>query len=207
MLAHVIASFRERGIEPLVTVLDACETPLALSRWYAERVACRIQTQRANVLDFQAGAPFDLICTHSFFGQFPRPERARFVAAWRRLLRHEGRVVTVGPLRPSGQEERNRFTDEQAAAFRGAVASRAGELAALLGIPDRDVRGLAEAYLGARYGFPVRDLEELRALFEEGGFRLEHLQAADVGGADSSAGGPGLRKAGVRYAEVIAVAA
>jgi SAM-dependent methyltransferase len=207
MLAHVLAAFRARGIGPRVTVLDTCETPLALNRWYAERGACSIETVRANLLEYQPPAPFDLICTHSFFGQFSRAERPRFAAAWRRLLRPGGRAVTVGPLRPFGADERNRFTEEQAAALRFSVEARAEELAELLGIPATTLLDHAEQYLNARYGYPVRDVDELRALFEGAGFTLEHLAPVAVAGADTGAGGPGLRKAGLRYAEVIARAA
>ena len=35
MLAVVIAAFDDRGATPAITVIDHCETPLHLSRWYA----------------------------------------------------------------------------------------------------------------------------------------------------------------------------
>src|SRR5882672_2854991 len=52
MLAQIVAAFRGRNVEPDVTVIDLCETPLMLNRWYADRAACRIKTVREDVLKY-----------------------------------------------------------------------------------------------------------------------------------------------------------
>lgn len=204
MLAHVLADFRARGIEPRLTVIDTCETALRLNAWYAERVGCPLAVVRGNVLEHTAADPYDAICTHSFFGQFDAAQRPRLVGAWHRLLRPGGRLVTAHPLRPFGADEPNRFTAEQAAAVRDAVAARAAELAQILQAGVEEVREAAERYLGARYGYPVRSLEELGELLEGAGFVLLHAEAVLPPGTDAGLlGGPGLRNAKVRYAELI----
>lgn len=205
MLAHVLAAFRSRGVEPAVTVTDVCETPLYLCRWYAERVGCVVRTAQHNVLELPDTARFDAVCTHSFFGQFPREQRPGLIAAWRRLLRPGAPVITALPLRPWGPDEPNRFTPEQADAYRAAVRSRCGTLPALLGTDEAGFLEQAERYLGARYGHPVRSGEEVRALFEQAGFAIEHLACAAVSGeGDTGAGGPGMRHRNVQYATVVA---
>jgi SAM-dependent methyltransferase len=204
MLAHAVAAFRARDVEPHITVIDTCETPLELNRWYAEHVGCRIETHRGSVLDYAPPASFDVVCTHSFFGQFPGSDRPRLLEAWRRLLHPGGRVVTAHPLRPGGADEPNRFSPEQARAFRAAVEVRAAELAGLLQSSVDNVMRQAERYLDTRYGYPVRSVEELRALFEGAGFALEHLESVAIPGNQREIGGPGLRNAKVRYAHIIA---
>ena len=205
MLAHVLADFRDRGIEPEVTVLDTCEAALRLNSWYAERVRCRLAVVRESILEHAAAQPYDAICTHSFFGQFSAAERPRLARAWRDLLRPGGRVITAHPLRPFGADEPNRFTPEQAAEVRAAVQARAFELAQTLQVSVEEVSEAAERYLQARYGYPVRSLAELRALLEQAGFVLEKAEEfAPPTTSPAASGGPGLRNARVRYAHLIA---
>lgn len=203
MLACVAHAFQGRGVQ--ASVIDSCETPLHLNRWYAERAAFEIQTQRCSVLDYAPGTTFDVICTHSFFGQFSRAERPRLVAAWRRLLRAGGRVVTAHPLRPAGADEPNRFTTSQEEVFRERIVGHADRLAELLGIAPAEVLDLGERYLRARYGYPVRSGDELAALFEAEGFEIDRLVCeAPTADAPPGSGGPGLRNPDVQYAHVIA---
>src|SRR6185503_18777380 len=67
---------------PQVTVLDVCGTSVELNRWYAERAGAAVATVCSNVLTFAPAAPFDLICTHSFIGQFDPESRARLARNW-----------------------------------------------------------------------------------------------------------------------------
>jgi SAM-dependent methyltransferase len=205
MFAHVLAAFRARGIEPDVTVIDKCDTPIYLNRWYAERMSCTITTHRRTVLEFSASPGFDLICTHSFFGQFSREQRPGLIAAWRRLLRPGGVVVTANPLRPSGPEEPNRFTPDQADALRAVVRSQLERLRNLAGADPEEIMRQAEQYLKARYGFPVRSGDEIRELFEGAGFKVDHLDCGAVASDGAfEMGGPGLRRRGGQYVSVIA---
>jgi SAM-dependent methyltransferase len=203
MLACVQRALPER--QARITVIDSCDTPLELNRWYAERTALSIELQRCSVLDYAPKTAFDAICTHSFFGQFSRAGRPQLVAAWHRLLRPGGMVVTAHPLRPSGADEPNRFTPGQERVFREELAARSGELGGVLGVQPAEVGRLGEAYLRARYGYPVRSGEELAALFEAGGFEIEQLVCtAPAADAPPGSGGPGLRNPDVQYAHLIA---
>jgi SAM-dependent methyltransferase len=205
MLAEVLAALRSRNVEPAVTVVDVCETPLYLNRWYADRVSCRIQTHRCSILEYSAPAQFDAVCTHSFLGQFSREQRSELLAAWRRLLRPRGHVITVFPLRPSGPDVPRRFTSEQAQALRAAVAEKANDLGKLLQVDPQDIVRQAERYLKARYGYPVRSREESVALFEEADFRVDEISCRTVTpDCRSDIGGPGLRTPNVSYGMIIA---
>ena len=201
MLACVLAA----APQARVTVIDSCDTPLRLNLWYAGRAGADIETQQCSILDYSPSQPFDAICTHSFFGQFSREQRPRLLAAWQRLLRPGAAIVTAHPLRPFGAEEPNRFSPEQERAFREHIGAQAPALAALLRVQEDEVMRLAEAYLRARYGYPVRSGEELAALFEAAGFDVEHLECkAPPPDAPPGSGGPGLRNPAVQYAHIIA---
>jgi 2-polyprenyl-3-methyl-5-hydroxy-6-metoxy-1,4-benzoquinol methylase len=175
MAAHVVAGCRELGRAPKVTVLDRCETPLQLNRWYAERAGIAIETRCLDVLACEESGQFDGIFTHAFLGRFPPAQRAVLFTKWRQLLRPGGAVATVTPVRPG---------DEQVAGFdaRGAEALR------------ETVRGIATAWRGAldvapatladeawRYAqmhrvHPVRSAGELHELLEAAGLRVARLE-------------------------------
>jgi hypothetical protein len=202
MLTLVLATLPRAHI----TLIDACETPLHLNRWYAQRLGAEIETQRCSILDYESLQPFDAICTHSFFGQFSSIDRPRLMAAWHRLLRAGGRVITAHPLRPCGADEPNRFALGQAEVFRQRISAEASRLAGLLKTGPAEVVRLGEAYLRARYGYPVRSTEELAILFSNAGFEIDRLECkAPAADAPMESGGPGLRNPAVQYAHVIAL--
>ena len=157
------------------------------------------------MLGYAPAQAFDAICTHSFFGMFSRAERPRLLAAWHRLLRPHGKVITAHPLRPLDGDRPNRFTPEQERIFLQRLASETPRLATILNVAPEEIRRLADQYLGARYGYPLHSREEMAAYFEDAGFDLERL-ACEAAPADAppGSGGPGLRNPAVQYAYVIA---
>lgn len=204
MLAHVLWACRLHGVAAEVTVVDLCDTPLFLNHWYARRAGCRIRSQRSDILEHVAEAAYDVVCTHSLLGQFAPARRRELLAKWRRALRSGGRVITVNRIRPDGGAGPVGFSPQQAAALREAVMRLSGEQRERLEIvPDELVRG-AELYAARRRPYPVRSREDLAALFEEGGFSLEHLSCAPVSAAHATAvSGPTIA-GGAEYARVVA---
>lgn len=176
--AQVLWIYGRAAANAAMTVLDICETPLFLSRWYAERIGARIETRACDVIGFSADRPFDVVCTHSFFGRFAPERRPSLIAAWRRLLRPGGKVVTVNRVRSAARDERVRFTGKQS----DDLITRA--LAAAEARPrgfdlDRDTL-IAEVrrFIGGKASHPMRSPEELRRLFEDGGFALDRFEFA-----------------------------
>jgi SAM-dependent methyltransferase len=187
-----------------VTVVDICETPLALNRWYAERVGISIATVCSDILDFADSAPFDAICTHSFLGQFPPEERERLIATWRRLLRPRGIAITVNRVRPRADSGPVSFAPAQASALRDAIISLTASMPATLGLDAAALVRAAEEYARRQRPYPVRSLDEIRGLFEDNGFAIERLSCAPVPGSERHAVRGPTVSAGADYASVIA---
>lgn len=175
MLAHALAAFKERDIEPDVTVVDICETPLALNRWYAERISCRIATHCCDIAEFRAADGFDAICTHSFFGQIPAGRRPQLLTAWCRLLRPGGLAISVDRVRAVCSGAPIGFSPSQAQLFCSTVRGQAQNIAAALAIEPRELVQAAEIYAATQALHPVRSHEEMRNLFEYAGFGIEQL--------------------------------
>jgi SAM-dependent methyltransferase len=156
-------------------VLDLCETPLMLNRWYAERVSAPISTCRSDILDYASGEPFDAICTHAFLGNFDPQQRVALVAKWRSLLRAGGHVITVNRLRPGRGPGRIAFGPGQVRAYHERVVQAANATARALPMSAAELAGAAETYASRQFIYPLQSADELRALFEHGGFAIEHL--------------------------------
>ena len=204
MLAHVLALYRERGLEPAVTVVDACDTALFLNRWYAERVSASVACTRCDILEYTDSAPFDAVCTHSFLVQFSPEQRVRLLAKWRQLLRPGGAVITVTRVRATAGTERVGFSPEQAQAFRATVLHKAEAMRDSLQVDTAELAQAAEIYMNGQRPWPVRTREEVQQLFETCGFRVDELSDAPVTtAAGQQPDGPAVPGSGVRV-QVIA---
>jgi 2-polyprenyl-3-methyl-5-hydroxy-6-metoxy-1,4-benzoquinol methylase len=205
MLALVLVAFRERGIEPQVTVVDVCETPLALNRWFAERESVEIHTHCSDILSYTSDVPFDLICTHAFLGHVFPTQRPALIANWHTLLRPGGAVVTVAPIRPGAAHELTRFTPAQAAAFCAAALKRATEMRGVLDIEPEEALRVAKKTVSQRGTYARTSLEEIRSLFEQAGFIMKRLSFVPlIAGADPEVSGPAT-SGSANYAHIIAI--
>ena len=193
MLAQVLSGFAATEAEPSITLIDRCETPVRLNRWFAERQGLSIETSVASILDYETEQKFDVICTHCFLGWFTPAELPRLFAKWSALLRPGGRVLTVNPIRATADHSFVRFKPEQAASFeeRALAAARDNP-----GLFPGDLTALQKrvAAFTANFGsYPVRSVEEFTGLFEAAGFVVEAcgpLQAASSGGGAPGEHGP-----------------
>jgi SAM-dependent methyltransferase len=203
MLAQVLAGARS----PRVTVLDVCATSVELNRWYAQRAGVAVDAVCSDVLAFTADARFDMICTHSFIGQFDPASRARLVRSWHEWLAPGGRLVTINRVRPGAGPPGQRvgFSAEQAKTFVATVLERARPRAAELGLDLAALEPHAARYAAHQGAWPVRSLEEIRALFEGAGFALEHLESALVPGEHGRVSGPTTPGGAASYAHILAL--
>ncbi|GAB4370336.1 MAG: hypothetical protein Kow00114_30620 [Kiloniellaceae bacterium] len=189
MLEVAREAFADAAAPPRFTVVDRCDTPLALCRWYAEGAGFAIETRSSDILRFEDAQGFDAIVTHSFLGSFPPELRAPLVARWFALLRPGGRLLTINRIRGEQTAASVPFSADESAAFIARLTRDLERHRDLLDAPPADIAALAEAYLGAKRSYPVRSREELAALFEDAGFSLDdfsELAAADPGEARPS---------------------
>ena len=204
IFAHVLWACREHGASPAVTVVDLCETPLHMNRWYAARIEWPVATHCSNILDYTASGQFDAVCTHSFFGRFTDDERPRLMKAWHGLLRPGGIAIAVNRVRGGASAGRLGFRPAQAAAFRANVVRKAAAMRGRLDLEPEELGRLAADYAAHHHANPLRSEEEARRMFESGGLRVERLEEVAVGKAvDDAVSGPTTLE-GARYACIVA---
>jgi hypothetical protein len=183
MLAHILRAYELERAAPRVTVIDRCETPLALNRWYAERAQATIETVRCDAISFVADKPFDVVCTHSFIGWFSPEDRERLVAAWAGNLRAGGHVITTRRLRQAtAGDGQHAYDDEELQHFEEKV--RRAALAQRHRL-DIDVEKIVEAAMDdarTRVRYTTTSSEEIVSLFGRHG--LEVVVADDSSSAE-----------------------
>ena len=203
MFAHVLRAYRREAADLDVTIVDRCPTPLALCDWYGAVVAHGVRTQACDILDFESDEPFDLICTHSFLGQFDRARRSELAAKWRRLLRPGGLVVTTNRVVAEGGGSIRGFTAEQAATFREQVAVEARRQA-VLSVGPEELGRRAGLYAKSMRSHPNPTSREIVDLLEGAELSLDEIRFRELPGRlSNAAGGPSTSRA-ARFAEVVA---
>ncbi|MCA1692973.1 MAG: class I SAM-dependent methyltransferase [Actinobacteria bacterium] len=203
MLAHVVRAYRARppsqraarapATAPEATVIDRCETPTVLCRWYGELVGLPVATATTDVLDYDPGRTFDVICTHSFLSQFPPPARPSLLARWHALLRPGGKVVTTTRIAPGAPDGPQVFTPALTDSFCDQVRAEAERRAAVLEETPQELAEAARRYAERIVAHPTRSVHDVAALFGDAGFVLERLDVRQVAGSlgGSGAGGAG----------------
>lgn len=105
LIAMVTAATRRaRGVAHSVTVVDQCNTPLALVRSYAEAVRQPVEIVRHELLDFQRDGAFDVIMLHHLMNFFDEGGRASLLRKVRSWLAPGGRAIISTTSRGDGSE-------------------------------------------------------------------------------------------------------
>jgi SAM-dependent methyltransferase len=204
MLAQVVAALRRRAMPFTATVLDLCETPLALNGWYAGRVGVPIETHRGDILDYLPAEPFDGICTHSFLALFPIDRRPVLLAKWRELLRPGGLAITVNRVRPGHAAARVGFAAQEVDAYCETVRAKALAFGPSLGVDPDELAREARRYALEQRFYPLRSAGELRGLFEQAGFRVDELECAPIDPAARASGTAPTVPGTAEYLRIIA---
>lgn len=205
MLAYVMHAYRNADRKLAATVLDQCETPLYLCRWYARQMSQTIETCAANFLEFEPAEQFDVVCCHSFLQQFSKSQRNDLVKVWRRTLRPGGKLVTNTRIIPGCPLEGTKFSKPQAAAFRDRVFSEAAKLPTVLNVDPDEIADAAKQYANRIVIYHFQTEQEITDLFETGGFDLERLETIETKGEFANGKtGPTINRSGT-YTEIIAV--
>ncbi|MBW7941523.1 MAG: class I SAM-dependent methyltransferase [Candidatus Kuenenia stuttgartiensis] len=194
MLAYVLHAFNRAKSKPEVTVLDLCETPLMISKWYATKTKTDIHTVKEDIFKYSPKDKFDFIITDAFLTRFSRSEQHKILQKWADVLKKTGRIVTtirldpsadlVKPVRPSNKEIED-------------FVNRAERLAELwrefVLLEPSQIGLLAREYAEKIESYAIRDRQGLERLFAKAGLVFDMEEAIVKG-----------EMVGTVYAEIIA---
>jgi len=166
------------GLEPDITVVDRCETPLELNRQFAAQWSLRLQTQRLELAELDL-AGFDLIYANELIQYFPRGRRVDMLARMRRALRPGGHLVCVFH---TGDRITGAAVPEYKAAYAGWLVAELERLG--IPLPDSRDRFLQRAtdcdYGGESRKGEFETPEAVDAVMQEAGFVVKQRTQFDV---------------------------
>jgi SAM-dependent methyltransferase len=174
VLAYVLHAYRSIAVDVSATVVDCCETPLMLNRWYAERLGIELETRCCDALDFTDPQSFDVVCAHNFLGRFEYDDRRRLLRLWYDLLRPGGRLVTTQRIRVGATSGSVRFSAGEAEEFRDRTERLAREYDGALAIAPGELAEAAHNYAVVKRSVGVNDPSLLIDPLLEAGFTLTY---------------------------------
>jgi SAM-dependent methyltransferase len=184
--AHVWHACHDLAQPPAVTALDLCETPLALSRWYARQRASTLETVCMNVLDYAPGPVFDLIITSSFLSYFSPGQRRELFRAYAGMLKPGGEFVFTTRLRSGPEDQTVGFSQAQCEDFVARTRTALPRLEASMIFSDQEAVQMATEYARHLSAYPVNSEATLQTLAADAGLEWvsclkRHTQAAQPG--------------------------
>ena len=186
-----IGAFRDAGEPVDLSMIDRCESPLALARWSAQRLGASVMTHRSDILAFDSAEKFDVVMTNSFLGAFAPAQRTQLFARWASLLRPGGKLLLTNRVRPGDGHVQFGFTSDQAHVFCAVVRREAERQRAAHGLDPAVVEAWARVYTERYRSYPVRTVDEVLDLLRTAGFapdRVDTARLAGRAGKDAVAG-------------------
>lgn len=195
-LAHVLWVFGEKDKNCQVTVLDLCQTPLILCKWYAQRVGDHIETVQQDILSYEPENKYHLIVTDAFLTRFPKLERSAVTKSWANLLQPGGCVITTCRIRTGANTSKQGITTKsrEIEDFRARAIEQGKRWNDFLPLSIEEIGEKARRYAERIVSYPFLSPVEVREEFETAGFEVMKLYENRVKGEMES----------TVYAEVIA---
>lgn len=195
MLAYVIHVFNQLNAKCDISVIDLCETPLMICKWYANTKKIDITTYKQDILNFSTPNLFDCVITDAFLTRFQHDYQVKVLRKWNQLLKNGGNVITTiridpnvvlnKPIRPTPQEIRD-------------FVHRAEVLANLwrefVLLEPEEIGNLAGIYAQRIESYPIPDNIYLTKLFTDAGYEIQNIAENTIKGEMNK----------TNYAEIVA---
>jgi SAM-dependent methyltransferase len=181
LLSVVIEAFQQAHAVPEITVVDRCETPLRLCRWYGERFGFRIETASGDLTSFRAGRTYDLVCAHSLLSRVPVEHHSEIAASWSRLLRPGGILLMANNLYPGVPSAKINFAPDEVPGYQDRVAKAAAGCAHRAVLPSAEELGcMTEAYAVHMNANVIGSREQLTEILVTNGFDFLDARFGDL---------------------------
>ncbi len=178
MLHMLLSAFRAQGGEPEVSIVDQCQTTLALNEWYAGQVGARITTYHGDLrLIDEISDVYDIVTTHSIFS-FIAPENLEEIFhSLKNKLNAGGKLICAQGLHPQRETgSRIRFSPEETISFQDRAMKCFAEFGALPDVDESVMRELATGFATSKDIGAIGRSEDIAAPLAKAGLAQEFLR-------------------------------
>ncbi len=107
MLHLIVTEVSNLSIKTTITILDKCETPLEICKWYVKNYETYINNNsnlnnlitfefvQKDILLLDAAQKYDIICADAFLTRFDRYSAKSILLKWKNHLKSNGRIITT----------------------------------------------------------------------------------------------------------------
>jgi SAM-dependent methyltransferase len=175
MLHHLAKAIpRDQLQRVIITILDACPTPLQVCRWYARHfenefglhLNLRYNQRDALETGYQDEA-FDMITSDAFVTRLQDADQKRLVAEWHRILKPGGRIVTTIRLSRGTEVRRISATHDEIEDFVTKVRTHIQYNKPWLRPMMKTIIDLCRGYAGNIVSYPVPSEDYVGNLFQQ----------------------------------------
>lgn len=182
VLSHVLWAYQDFKRDVDVSVVDLCETPLFLCKWYAKLSGFRVNTFATDLLSFEPSNQPDLITTDAFLTRFSPKDRLNIIQKWYDLLSPGGKIVTTVRVEPGLTDESVGSTEEQIRAFKNKAKQEAKRWQGFLAHSIDDIANGAEKYAQRMRSYSIPSEDAVKDLFLDVGFDIDRFDCVNVRG-------------------------
>lgn len=108
ILDHLVKAIPQKMLSNVtISILDLCQTPLEICKWYAKRYEDNFNIhlplkyiQRDAFNTGFKNETFDMITTYSFLSRFSQDKRKNLIKEWHRVLKPNGKIITSDLISP-----------------------------------------------------------------------------------------------------------
>jgi len=192
MTAHIIWAYENVNAKCHITVLDLCQTPLWLNKWYATGKDFDTDIICSDILQYSPSIKFDYVVTDAFLTRFENGVKVAVLDKWNDSLTARGKIVTT--VRIDDAPSPVKATPHEASIFSEKVGELANRWQEFISVSPEELSSVGKVYAEKMLSYPFRNLEEVKKLFVQCGFTLTDIEENLVKGEMKS----------TRYAEIVA---
>ena len=182
MLAYVLHTANKRKVNPGITIIDLCETPLFVCRWYAKKLNKSINTLKTNIFELDSNYKYDMICADAFLTRFKGKQFIDVLNLWYNHLNNGGIAVTTIRVHDENYPCPTVPSEADVQKFKQKAIQRMEVWERHINLTSEEMGEKAEAYARTMVSNYLGTRDYILSTFVGCGFTIKYIEDATVSG-------------------------
>ncbi len=154
-----------------IFVLDTCQTPLKMCKWYADKQGFNINVIHNNVLNLSSlDNKYDMICSDAFLTRFSKEDANKVVKNWYDVLNENGMIITTVRIRDNNTLTTNRSLKEK---YILECVNRFQKWEGYFDITLSEFKDMVEKYITNMVSHDLGNEKNIKEIFERNGLVID----------------------------------